>query len=275
MAGSWRRYFSFWARDYFENIYDYVLLEQDDIGKWSGIMVRHITEAAKGDSVTLTGTVADHHGVVTILIDASDFEILKTGVGSIDPVSVTTGEIATGGENDEAYEGVLIKVTAICDNDNLGSREWSVDDGSGPVRIYHPLFGDFTATIGSLYEITGVHYFTNDDYKILVLNPGDILENPQAIEDTEGSPGVYKLYQNHPNPFNPKTIINYELPTATIVELSIYNLRGQKVATLVSDKRPAGHHLVEWDASNFASGVYYYKIDAGEFRQVKKMVLLR
>lgn len=248
---------------------------QDDIGKWSGIMVRHITEAAKGDSVILTGTVADHHGVVTILIDVSDFEILKTGVGGIDPVSVTTGEIATGGENDEAYEGVLIKVTAICDNDNLGFREWSVDDGSGPVRIYHPLFGDFTATIGSLYEITGVHYFTNDDYKILVLNPGDILKNPQGIDEMDGNPGVYKLYQNHPNPFNPVTAINWQLGSAGEVELSVYNLLGQKVAALVSEKLPAGHHQVEWDASNFASGVYYYKIDAGEFQQIKKMVLLR
>ncbi len=263
------------STDPFGSFFKNYFFVQDDIGKWSGIMVRHITEAAKGDSVTLTGTVADHHGVVTILIDVSDFEILKTGVGGIDPVSVTTGEIATGGENDEAYEGVLIKVTGICDNDYLGYREWSVDDGSGPVRIYHPLFGDFTATIGSPYEITGVHYFTNDDYKILVLNPGDILENPQAIEDTKGSPGVYKLYQNHPNPFNPVTVISWQLGSAGEVDLSVHNLLGQKVATLVSEKLPAGLHQVEWDASDFASGVYYYKIDTGEFQQVKKMVLIR
>ncbi len=263
------------STDPFGSFFKDYFFVQDDIGKWSGIMVKHITEAAKGDSVTLTGTVADDHGGVTTLIDVSDFEILKTGVGGIDPVSVTTGEIATGGENNEAFEGVLIKVTGICDNDSLGFREWSVDDGSTPVRIYHPLFSDFTAAIGTLYEITGVHYYKNDEYKVLVLNSGDILENPQRIKDTEGSPGVYKLYQNHPNPFNPVTIISWQLGSASEVELSVYNLRGQKVAFLVSEKLPAGHHQVEWDASNFASGMYYYKIDAGEFQQIKKMVLIR
>ena len=88
-------------------------------------------------------------------------------------------------------------------------------------------------------------------------------------------PTSFKLEQNYPNPFNPKTIINYELPTTNIVELSIYNLLGQRVVTLVSKKQRAGHHRVEWDASIFASGVYFYSIEAGDFQQVKKMVLFK
>ena len=88
-------------------------------------------------------------------------------------------------------------------------------------------------------------------------------------------PEKFVLHQNYPNPFNPTTIINYELPITNEVELSIYNLLGQKVVTLVSKKQIAGHHQVEWDASGFASGVYYYRIEAGEFVDVKKMVLLR
>jgi hypothetical protein len=88
-------------------------------------------------------------------------------------------------------------------------------------------------------------------------------------------PFKFSLSQNYPNPFNPSTTINYQLPMACNVELSIYNLLGQKVATLVSKKQPAGQYQVEWDASNFASGIYYYMIKAGEFRQVKKMVLIR
>jgi len=88
-------------------------------------------------------------------------------------------------------------------------------------------------------------------------------------------PKSFALSQNYPNPFNPKTIINYELPITNDVDLSIYNLVGQKVATLVSEKQHAGNHRVEWDASGFSSGVYYYKIEAGEFQDVKKMMLLR
>jgi hypothetical protein len=88
-------------------------------------------------------------------------------------------------------------------------------------------------------------------------------------------PITYALKQNYPNPFNPKTIINYELPITNHVELSIYNILGQKVATLVNERKKAGHHQVEWDASRFSSGIYYYTIKSGDFQDVKKMVLIK
>jgi hypothetical protein len=99
---------------------------------------------------------------------------------------------------------------------------------------------------------------------------------PTSIEDSEIlTPLAFELTQNYPNPFNPKTDINYELPITNYVDLSVYNLLGQKVATLVNEQQKAGYHQVEWDASGFSSGIYYYKIEAGEFQDVKKMVLLR
>jgi hypothetical protein len=88
-------------------------------------------------------------------------------------------------------------------------------------------------------------------------------------------PKEYALDQNYPNPFNPSTMINYQLPKTSDVELSIYNLLGQKVVTLVSERMEAGYHQVEWDASGLSSGVYFYRITAGEFVQVKKMILVR
>jgi hypothetical protein len=104
------------------------------------------------------------------------------------------------------------------------------------------------------------------------------------VEETDNKiyPQQYQLFQNYPNPFNPRTIINYELPARSAggqitnyVDLSIYNLLGQKVATLVSERQESGYHRVEWDASGFASGVYYYRLEVGEFWEVRKMVLLR
>jgi hypothetical protein len=102
------------------------------------------------------------------------------------------------------------------------------------------------------------------------------------IEDHTRTISAYWLSQNYPNPFNPITKINYQLPKTSNVELSIYNLLGQKVATLVSGKQNAGSHQVEWDASHFASGIYYYRIQVvdparrtGEFQDVKKMIPLR
>jgi hypothetical protein len=94
-------------------------------------------------------------------------------------------------------------------------------------------------------------------------------------KNDENIPSEFALKQNYPNPFNPSTVINYELPTTNFVELSIYNLLGQKVATLVSQEQRTGYHKVKWDASGFASGVYYYQLKAGEFQDVKKMILIR
>ena len=86
---------------------------------------------------------------------------------------------------------------------------------------------------------------------------------------------THELKQNYPNPFNPETVISWQLAIGTFVELSVYNLVGQKVSTLVSEKMNSGNHSYTFNAKDLASGVYYYQLVAGEYRQVKKMVLLR
>lgn len=85
----------------------------------------------------------------------------------------------------------------------------------------------------------------------------------------------FKLYQNYPNPFNPQTKIEITLAQSNHVVLEIYNLLGQKIETLVSDRLSAGSHKYEWDASNYPSGVYIYRLKAGEFAEIKKMILLK
>jgi hypothetical protein len=99
---------------------------------------------------------------------------------------------------------------------------------------------------------------------------------PAAVKpELEYFPDNFLLSQNFPNPFNPKTIINYELRITNEVELNIYNLVGQRVQTLVSGRKEAGHHQVEWDATGFSSGVYFYHLRAGQVHEVRKMVLLK
>lgn len=97
-----------------------------------------------------------------------------------------------------------------------------------------------------------------------------------ALEElTNSYPTSFVLNQNYPNPFNPETVLSWQLAVGTEVDVSVYNVIGQKVTTLVSERQKAGYHQVEWDASGFASGVYFYILKAGEFHDVKKMVLLK
>ncbi len=91
----------------------------------------------------------------------------------------------------------------------------------------------------------------------------------------QGTPTTFCLFQNYPNPFNPSTVISYQLPVASQVELSIYNLLGQKVMTLVSEKQSAGIHHLNWHARGLPSGVYLYRLEAGSYRQSKKLILMR
>ncbi len=88
-------------------------------------------------------------------------------------------------------------------------------------------------------------------------------------------PISYNLSQNYPNPFNPSTTIEFSLPKSEIVELKVYNILGKEVTTLVSNKLNSGNHKYQFDGKNLASGVYYYRLVAGDFREVKKMILLR
>ena len=88
-------------------------------------------------------------------------------------------------------------------------------------------------------------------------------------------PREFALGQNYPNPFNPATTIKYALPRLSQVLLTIYNLRGEEVARLVDGEQPSGYHAATWDASTVSSGIYFYRLQAGEFVGTKKMVLLK
>ena len=88
-------------------------------------------------------------------------------------------------------------------------------------------------------------------------------------------PRQFMLAQNYPNPFNPSTTIKYELPKASEVRLSVYDLLGREVSVLVNEKRDAGVHEVKFNGANLASGVYFYRLRAGDFVQSKRLVLLK
>jgi len=99
--------------------------------------------------------------------------------------------------------------------------------------------------------------------------------NGVSPEPVDGRPAAYKLLQNYPNPFNPSTTIRYILPERANVTLKVFNLIGQEVATLVNGQQPAGSYVTLFEANKLATGIYFYRLQAGSFSEVKKMLLLK
>jgi len=102
------------------------------------------------------------------------------------------------------------------------------------------------------------------------LDPVDIFNNIQIK-----NPEKYVLTQNYPNPFNPSTTIKFQILNSEFTTLKVYNILGKEVTTLVSNKLNQGNHTYQFDGRNLASGIYYYQLIAGDYREVKKMILLR
>lgn len=112
----------------------------------------------------------------------------------------------------------------------------------------------------------------------VTVNPVMYMEYPNpvtSIDDNPSVPSTFRLAQNYPNPFNAKTNINFKLENESDVELSVYDITGAKVQTLVNGRMDAGEHSVNWDASDVASGVYYYKLNANGEQSTRKMTLLK
>jgi hypothetical protein len=98
---------------------------------------------------------------------------------------------------------------------------------------------------------------------------------PVGITNHNQTPLVYELKQNYPNPFNPATKIAYALPKSGSVKLVVFDVLGREVAVLVNEYKKSGTYEVDFDASRLSSGVYFYRINAGDFTDTKKMLLIK
>ncbi len=190
-------------------------------------------------------------------------------------------------------------------DDSLGNRSGNPDiilDDAAPVSIEHIPAGDEQQITGvfqphpdSLAAFNAEGY--TGDWTITVIDAENLdgtsgqldawgliltLDPVTSIDDSEHSqlPQAFTLYQNYPNPFNPTTIIRYDLKGSVDVKLTIYNILGQEIRSLINERQTAGTKSAKWDAlDNFgkqaASGIYIYKLEAGDFTRARKMVLLR
>ena len=147
---------------------------------------------------------------------------------------------------------------------------------------------DSSATWLLFFEQEGASVWsTGDVFTVRFANPLQVGVDrfrfqgiPTSIAGETVMPEKFELSQNYPNPFNPQTTIRYRLPLVSDVKLIIYNLLGQEVFRLVLSNQPAGEHFISWNGRNMrgselSSGIYFYRLQAGDFVQTKKMVLLK
>ena len=153
---------------------------------------------------------------------------------------------------------------------NFGDIPAGSADTSGFYLYYTPDYGP-DSTINDPIRINLTIYSDNLPYWIEEI---DYITN---LETNEGYPIplYFSLSQNYPNPFNPSTNIEFTLPRSEFVELTVYNILGEEVSTLISKKLNAGNHTYTFDGKNLASGFYYYRLEAGNFVQTRKMLYLK
>lgn len=202
--------------------------------------------------------------------------------GNSNIISVTTllaAPVATAATN--------ISTTGFTSNwiaSNGATNYWidvsTTDDFANVLATYNnKSMGNVTTFNITSLTINTTYYFrvccSNNTGTSPYSNTITIVLKTTGVGDLEIIPNRFDLYQNYPNPFNPSTTIKYQVPENTFVSIKIYNVLGCVVSTLVSDVKSAGTYDVKFDASQLTSGIYIYKIQAGNYLQTKKMILVK
>lgn len=159
-----------------------------------------------------------------------------------------------------------------------------ITDSLGNILVSRNFYGDYyygynaiTKANNSDIILAGSAKIPGSGEDILVCRVDSLLQGPPIgiKKNVSDVPSVFVLYQNFPNPFNPSTIINYELPIAGYVKLSVYDILGRELTVLVNEKQSAGKYSIEWNAGNYPSGVYFYTLQTNKFSDTRKMILLK
>ncbi len=188
--------------------------------------------------------------------------------------AVIAGKVRTT-QGDNLVGGIVLAIDV--DGNIAGSAETDVN---GNYKIEELPAGSYTLAVDAVGYMQGVAPSLTVDYANNSSKDADLIVSPASTtsigDKPIGSiPTGFELNQNYPNPFNPSTVIRFGLPEKTNVKISIYNLIGEKVADLVSQEMNAGYYEVQFNANGLSSGVYLYRIEAGSFISVKKMLLLK
>ncbi|MCB0722499.1 MAG: T9SS type A sorting domain-containing protein [Ignavibacteriae bacterium] len=188
-----------------------------------------------------------------------------------EPVSIASdnnGNVFVSGKSDKFT--LWNKISTVVYTPG-GNELYYMDYDTNAPFLNHVPVRNFCDNDGNLY-VAGSAQNPNGNWDMVIIKYSAVTN----ISHTQNEvPEKYELSQNYPNPFNPSTNIQFDLPKEGLVSLKIYDMLGREVAALVNEFRNAGRYIIGFNGSRLASGVYYYKLKAGNFEQTKRMVLIK
>ncbi|MGE5315391.1 MAG: T9SS type A sorting domain-containing protein [Acidobacteriota bacterium] len=264
---------------------------------WSGIWVSGpdsiMAKVANGDSIVVTGYINENFDV-TRIENVTKMRVVAKGKPLPAPVKLSTDVFAAGTTAGEKYEGMLVSLDNVVVTDVAPVftelKEFEVSNGSKAIIVrldgknrYSNVDADTAigATIlkpgTKIGTLTGIIYYSGQRYKIVPRTNADFqnVVTSVAIERDNTAPKAFSLAQNYPNPFNPSTNIRFTVAKQQTVTLKIYDMLGREVETLVSGQMNPGTYTVQWNARSLSSGVYFYRLQSGEFVQTMKLMLMK
>ncbi len=156
--------------------------------------------------------------------------------------------------------------TTTCDGTNGTVRPSGADAWSSPLDASSPTFS-YIVRVAGIYNYVCIPHSPDMTGSITAVTSSVT----QITEMVRG----FELSQNYPNPFNPSTSIKFSVPNSSVVLLKVYDNMGKEVTTLLNEGLTAGTYRINWNAANFTSGIYYYKIEAEQFIETRKMLLIK
>ena len=237
-----------------------------------------------GDEVEITGTIRQVNGLSEIApITEAEIILLSTG-NPLDTLSIKIADIGESFEN----RLVMIKDVRLTEGSTWpaegSDKNLTITDSTDTLvmRIDQDTDLDGWAESPILtFDVVGIitqsttKIPADDGYQIMPRFQTDIKKHGDDAVEPEARPRAFALYQNYPNPFNPTTTISFDLPEDVRVNLIVFNLLGQQVVMLKNEPMSAGSYNVNFNASSLASGIYFYRIQAGEHQSWKKMMILK
>jgi len=154
---------------------------------------------------------------------------------------------------------------------------WAFADGAAPADTAGYIFTTDNVAIGAGAPTFIIAAVTDDDSTEVRINEIWYNETPTGMSISDDAPiaSRYELGQNYPNPFNPITHIRFNIPETGNTKLTVFNMMGETVANLVNGVVSAGGHTVSWNAANMPTGVYFYRLESGNFTQTRKLLLVK